>query len=850
MKDIQTKDYFDDGVHIRYVGELNNDGYAQGQGFFVYENGDLAMGTFNNGWQMGLGIRYNSPYLRAGFFNNHKLNGLGLLAVCDDKADFRFGLYKDNYANGLNFRVFPNKDWLVCNYQQDEREGTGLLYLSAFKQLFEVFFENSGIKDIKTICSNVNFDHNFTPFDLSKYKKAVKKGYPLDVENHKWDGGEKWTNPTEGSPALYQWKDGEYHLVITKNSDRKGLGLANWGDDYYISANFINEVANDTTLFYHTEDFSSALLAVRKNKEVQNGVKFIINKSEEAIVFNSNTNQGFAFKSDGTYCAISNLSGNIWKTYSYQIGDSASVNQAIGSDASAMQALNNMIGLSNIKAEIIKLKAIYKKSPNKTPTLNIAFYGNPGTGKTEVARLLAKILHEEGILPKDTFIETDRSGLVGQFQGDTAVKTHKLVQSALGGVLFVDEAYALFTGEKDTFGKEAIDALIKDMEDYRGKMCFIFAGYKQPLLDMFEAVNKGFKSRINRHFDFENYTKDELKEIARRCVKKDGYILSEENLEKVLEIVTKKIFLEDFGNAREVRNVLEKLYEYQAVRTESTNDMEITLDDIESYTQKQQDTNNIRAEEQLHNLIGLSDVKDQIQKLKAILRKNKGNIDKTNLHMCFYGNPGTGKTEVARIIAKILYEEGILPENKYTETDRAGLVGQYQGHTAYKTHKIVKESLGGVLFIDEAYSLITAHGEHDSFGREAVNTLLKDMEDYRGKFCVIMAGYEKEMELFLSTNPGFKSRINRNIVFPDYSNSELMEIAKKILAAKKYSITDEALAQLETLIEAQRKDPAFANARTVRNILESIYEIQAVRTYEANLPDNYQIELCDVLKYK
>lgn len=848
MKDIQIKDYLENDVRIRYVGELNNDGYAQGAGFFVYENEELEMGTFNEGWKTGFGIHYDSHYLYAGVFNSDKLNGIGLVNFDDSTTDFRFGVHQDNLPNGLNFRIFPNKDWFVCNYKNNNRNGTALLYLSFFHQVFEVVFEEDKIKHIKSICSNINFDHQFTSFNLSNYKKAVKKGYPLDVAITTWDGGETWTNELKGSVAFYQWDDGEYHINLTNNKDRSGLGIDCFDPYCIISSNFINEKRNGTTLTFNREDPSIASLVFQENSEVQ-GMFFAISKLTEAIVFNLESNQGFVFRADGTYHAITGLQGTPKNSYSYQINDTIIATQAPNSESSAIQALNDMIGLNNVKAEIKKLKAILKKNPNKVPTLNMAFYGNPGTGKTEVARILARILYEEGILPKDSFVETDRSGLVGQYLGHTAQKTHDLVKSALGGVLFIDEAYSLLTDERDSFGKEAIDALIKDMEDYRGKICFIFAGYKQPLTDMFET-NMGFKSRINRHFDFENYTKDELKEIARSYVKKDGYILSEENLEKAIEIVTKKIFLEDFGNAREVRNLLEKLYEYQAIRTESTNDMEITLDDIESYTQKKKDTNNVRAEEQLHNLIGLSDVKDQIQKLKAILRKNKGNIDKTNLHMCFYGNPGTGKTEVARIIAKILYEEGILPENKYTETDRTGLVGQWQGHTAYKTHKMVKESLGGVLFIDEAYSLHATPDKWDTFGKEAINTLLKDMEDYRGKFCVIMAGYEKEMEVFLASNPGFKSRINRNIVFPDYSNSELMEIAKKMLTAKNYSITDEAFAKLETLIEDQRKNPAFANARTVRNILESIYEIQAVRTYEDTLPDNYQIELCDVLKYK
>jgi len=517
----------------------------------------------------------------------------------------------------------------------------------------------------------------------------------------------------------------------------------------------------------------------------------------------------------------------------------------------AMQRLNNMIGLTNIKEEITKLKAILAKSPNKTPSLNMAFYGNAGTGKTEVARLFAEILYDEGILETSKFVETDRSGLVGEYIGATAPKTHAIVESAVGGVLFIDEAYTLKPDSEKDLGHEALAALLVDMEKYRGKMCFIFAGYKQPLMDMFES-NKGLKSRINRYFEFKNYTQDELKEIAKRRVQSDGYIMSEEVLDETIKIVSKRMYADDFGNAREVRNVLEKLYEYQAARTVSTNkrDMVITLADIDAYNKKDdpEKVNNLTALERLEKLIGLSNVKKEILKLKAVLAKNKDAVDKTNLHMCFYGNPGTGKTEVARLLANILYDEGILPENKFIETDRSGLVAGYVGQTAIKTHKVIKDALGGVLFIDEAYSL-NSSAEGD-YGAEAIDALVADMENYRGKFCVILAGYEKPMEEMLAINPGFKSRINRNIVFPDYTDEELKEITKSMLKANKYSITDEALDEIGKVIESVRANPDFANARTVRNILESIYEIQALRTYLDGISDNWLIKRCDVLEYE
>mgnify|MGYP003292497876 CR=1 FL=1 len=251
-----------------------------------------------------------------------------------------------------------------------------------------------------------------------------------------------------------------------------------------------------------------------------------------------------------------------------------------------------------------------------------------------------------------------------------------------------------------------------------------------------------------------------------------------------------------------------------------------------------------RGEEKLNAMIGLEGVKQKINIVKASFAKQKALGNKVDLNFCFYGNPGTGKTEVARLVGRIFYEKGLLPTPNFYETDRSGLVGEYIGQTAPKTHEIFKKALGGVLFIDEAYTL-SASGDND-FGKEAVAALLKDMEDYRGKICVILAGYKAEMNKMFEINPGFKSRIRQYVDFPDYSSDEIKKIISFIAKKEKYTITESALNAMTKIVMKRAGQPNFANAREARNVYESVRDVQALRT-EGNM--DTKIIYADVLEY-
>ena len=510
--------------------------------------------------------------------------------------------------------------------------------------------------------------------------------------------------------------------------------------------------------------------------------------------------------------------------------------------------LGELIGLSGIKESIRKIKA-YALNNKDSEDLNIhmCFLGNPGSGKTEVARYIAGILYENKILPTNKVIEVDRSGLVSQYFGATAEKTSRVISRAMGGVLFIDEAYALGNNADvgTDYGKEAIDTLVKAMEDYRGKFCVILAGYKNEMLQML-STNPGFKSRIQFMLDFPNYSRDELKSITELMLKNRHYTIGDTALSRILDITDIKRKDPNFANAREIRNILDQVIMCQNLRRAGSDDTELGIVDVNKYIQDAKinlptsgtGTANkiLTGEEELDQLIGLAAIKRMIKKIKAYAKRNQGQ-EGFNLHMCFYGNPGTGKTEVARILSRILYDAGVLPEAKLVETDSHGLLGKFVGETAPKTQAKINDAMNGVLFIDEAYGLVstnTASGGVTSYGEEAIAVLLKEMEDRRGQFCVILAGYKDEMKTMLSANPGLESRIQFTLDFPDYTREELGEIAVAFLKKKKYEIDEPALDRLLNVTEYYRNRPNFANARTVRNILDQVIMNQNLRTEDTD----------------
>ena len=524
-------------------------------------------------------------------------------------------------------------------------------------------------------------------------------------------------------------------------------------------------------------------------------------------------------------------------------------------------AFADFVGLEAVRQEVFrqasyiqvqKLRAQQGLRVPNWPSRHLVFLGNPGTGKTTIARIIAGLYHRLGILKTDKVVETDRSGLVAAYVGQTAIKTRALVESALGGVLFIDEAYALARESGQDFGHEAIETLLKLMEDHRDDLVVIVAGYTEEM-DHFINANPGLASRFNRYINFPDYTPAELLKIFLNFCSQHSYELSSSTHHGLQTIFGREIQVqrERFSNARYVRNLFEKIIEAQAQRVitlpnASKSDLQVILAaDVEQGLGEP-----LAADEgtsskyghfegvlqKLNALVGLKNVKKQVQRLFAFVRLQRirsgaGSKVPTGFsqHLVFTGNPGTGKTAVARIVAELYCSLGIIPSNHIVEVDRAGLVAGYVGQSAIKTLEVLESALGGVLFIDEAYAL--AQSEHrNDFGHEVIDTLLKFMEDHRDQMVVIVAGYPEPMKRFIESNPGLRSRFNHFIEFEDYMPTELVDIFESFCTPSEYTLDAAArellLADLTGLYETGQTTD---NGRLVRNLFERCIEVQAER---------------------
>ena len=519
-----------------------------------------------------------------------------------------------------------------------------------------------------------------------------------------------------------------------------------------------------------------------------------------------------------------------------------------------MQEFDKYVGVDEIKNTMVgivnSIKSFQKLHPDKTYELkdHYLFLGNPGTGKTTMARVFADALSAMGILPSGQLVEVAPKDLKGQYMGHTGPKVDAVFDRAMGGVLFIDEAYDMWGGENDTFGNEAVTALIKNVEDRRGKLVVILAGYPREM-GVFATANPGISSRFNTTIHFRDYNGAELTEIARRMVKAQGYTLDEQ-ADKVIDKFFEKMYIsrkKDFANAREVRNAVDKAIKAQNTRIQEemkrpdfdvSGEFVLTMADFTGENEHPpMSVDEVIAT--LDDLIGMEDIKQEIRKLANVAMVNRLRMERglgtaalQPVNIILTGNPGTGKTTIAKRLGQVLHAAGVLSSDKVVEREAKTILSSYVNASGQNMDKAVDEAMGGVLFIDEAYNLLPQPGSTNNTGNEALDALMTRMENDKGKFVVVIAGYKDRMEdLIRRGNPGLMSRFNKHFHIDDYSAEALTEIFKINARKRKFTLTPEAEKALSRRMEEMvaNKGLHFGNAREAVNLLNEVVEMQGNR---------------------
>jgi len=524
--------------------------------------------------------------------------------------------------------------------------------------------------------------------------------------------------------------------------------------------------------------------------------------------------------------------------------------------------LDAMIGMTDIKKavrEIANKIQIQKEQEEKDGTKsagegnNIVITGNPGTGKTTIVRTLGALFNAIGLLETENVIEVNGNDLKGSFLGESKDKVNGKCDEAMGGILFVDEAYVLAdtergSGAADSYAKEAVEILMTRLENDRTKFVGVVAGYEKEMQILLDKVNPGMRRRFKHYLHLSDYSAEELFAIFNSMVKKAGYTLTPEASEAAKAAINDMYNNKgpNFGNAGEIRVFFEKTTSRLATRLAalSKEGRADKLKIIEAcdfpFEKKEERTvNEILTE--LDAMIGMTDIKKTVREIanKIQIQKEQEEKDGTKSagegnNIVITGNPGTGKTTVVRTLGALFNAIGLLKTDTVIEVNGNDLKGSYLGQSKDKVNGKCDEAMGGILFVDEAYVLADTQrgGAVDQYAKEAVEILMTRLENDRTKFVGVIAGYEKEMQVFLDTvNPGMRRRFRHYLHLSDYSAEELFLIFNSMVKKAGYTLTPDASEAAKTAITDMydNKGPNFGNAGEIRVFFERITSRLATR---------------------
>ena len=546
-------------------------------------------------------------------------------------------------------------------------------------------------------------------------------------------------------------------------------------------------------------------------------------------------------------------------TYADIVGEDATEEISVDD---IMKEFDSFVGMQSVKdavRRIAKEIAVQKQliemgeAAEGLTKYNFILTGNPGTGKSTVARIFGKVFKALGVTSTDRVTEKVPKDIIGQFVNESDKKMDAAINEAMGGVLFLDEAYDLepmdAAGKSTSSeGKKAVQLLMTRMENEAGKFVVICAGYPKEMATFMNS-NPGLKRRFSHTIHIEDYTADELLEIYERAAKakKYNFSLADDAVRmKALNMFRNMIAMKDdkFGNAGEAMKKVAETKTNINNRLMSIPPNQWTPEVLHTALAEDipyEEPAKVSIEDclaELNALIGLGGVKDALTKLAHTINNEIESAKQENRrpeiplgHYLFLGNPGTGKTTVARLMGKILYSMGALPTPNVVEVGKSNLVGRYVGDTEAITSHVIDTAMGGILFIDEAYQLAS-----DQFGRNALEVLVARLENDRGKFVCIAAGYTYEMESFISENSGFESRFpQRNrITFEDYNPDELFQIFMIYANKGGYMLdpmAENAVRGKLTMLYNNR-GRSFGNGRDARNLFDEVKSNLAARLAE------------------